>query len=376
MKKLFSRLLTALLCAALLSLLPLQAFAADGGDFVHAQVESMTWITIEGRPAYCYNADAAYPIGGSTGDTYHAAQPFEGQEGHDADEIRSLLYAGYPFDGFGYRALYGVDDELAHYFTQTALWGLLGQIPNFDAADYGEYCEAVYQAAVQKLQPVEGTLALASGAQKLLFEETDDGVYRTGAVSLAGYDGEFTLSLPDGMRAFDAQTDEQKTVFTTRDRFYLQCGKQAFEALSAEASIGVSYTYRAPDQILYYAAANEQNPYRLQNLLSFTERTHTVAAALAFEGKSLPAESVPSQTPESEPEEEIPNETPPLAGPESAVSSPAPDGEEEVIPDGDVPLAPPATGGWDAGALLGVVAALCAGILLVTRKLRSMGAEQ
>lgn len=321
---------------------------------------------VNGLPAYCYNRLLAGPLDGIP---YHKGVKYAGQENQNTDLVLAVLLAGYPYDAFGLRAQYHItSDFAAETYTQMALWAILNNEQINEESDDDYYCALIKKAHEIAGKPYNpGELHLSTESEKLNFVEQKDGSFATEAVTLYGYDGTFSLTLPDGIQIYDATTNAiivSDENLTTHHRLIF---KSAAEPDTTQ-SISAHYTYRYPSNIWYYEAFSNglydavnngappkpNTPYygttQYQNLLAFedTEGTIETSFPITVTIKSTPLEpSVPTpvdpvdpdnnggggdytpDTPDSPTVPDTPNT--PLEP-----SKPA----ETIIPDESTPLAP------------------------------------
>lgn len=329
--------------------------------------------------AYCYNEALAAPR--MKGIPYHSRVPYSGQEGKDADLIRAILLAGYPYDAFGLRAQYGAQyeaesgypftDTVAKLFTQYALWEALGSEHSAQAPYTNAILAKAYEIKGQEYKP--GELHLSTESEKLNFIEQEDGSFATEAVTLYGYDGTFSLTYPDGIQIYDAVTGNEIVAGEELTTHHSLIFKSAAEPDTTQ-SVSANYTYRYPGNIWFYEAFSNgfrdavdqglapstgdyANILQYQNLLAFEDVKDTVTASfpITVSIKATPLEpSVPTpvdpeptptpdnnggggggdytpDTPSTPDEPNTPNT--PSAPVEPAVP-------ETIIPDETTPLAP------------------------------------
>ncbi|HBG0817546.1 TPA: Cys-Gln thioester bond-forming surface protein [Clostridioides difficile] len=268
------------------------------------------------QTAFCYNNHLRPPS--SNGKSpYLPAEDFNGQENQNEEAVKSILYAGSEFDGFGYKQQFnlgGEENELMTYSaTQSAIWIILGQMDEQERlkqyqgsinlcdklierakteeerAEYQKkkevainikaYLEALLKAGREELKPNNtGKPSLSNGLTKINFEKNEDGTYETEAVALVGYSGVVKLKLPDGVTAYDGDGNiigTGEVEISTQQKFKLKSvGKP-----DAKANISaVSYDYIFPKAIQYYKAVldlgqkdhSSSLPSSKQNLLSYT----------------------------------------------------------------------------------------------------------
>ncbi|EQH66502.1 Cys-Gln thioester bond-forming surface protein, partial [Clostridioides difficile] len=268
------------------------------------------------QTAFCYNNHLRPPS--SNGKSpYLPAEDFNGQENQNEEAVKSILYAGSEFDGFGYKQQFnlgGEENELMTYSaTQSAIWIILGQMDEQERlkqyqgsinlcdklierakteeerAEYQKrkevaintkaYLEALLKAGREELKPNDtGKPSLSNGLTKINFEKNEDGTYETEAVALVGYSGVVKLKLPDGVTAYDVDGNiigTGEVEISTQQKFKLKSvGKP-----DAKANISaVSYDYIFPKAIQYYKAVldlgqkdhSSSLPSSKQNLLSYT----------------------------------------------------------------------------------------------------------
>ncbi|MDB0440016.1 Cys-Gln thioester bond-forming surface protein [Clostridioides difficile] len=268
------------------------------------------------QTAFCYNNHLKPPT--SNGKSpYLPAEDFNGQENQNEDAVKSILYAGSEFDGFGYKQQFnlgGEEYELAtHSATQSAIWIILGQVDeqeklnqyqrniNFydiliesakteeEKAEYQKgkeqaiktkaYLEALLKAGHEKLKPNDtGKPSLSNGSTDIKFDKNEDGTYETEAIALVGYSGVVKLKLPNGVTAYNEDGNiigTGEVEISTQQKFKLK----SIEKPDAKASISaVSYDYIFPKAIQYYKSVfdfGEKDhssllPMSKQNLLSYT----------------------------------------------------------------------------------------------------------
>ncbi|VIG28086.1 surface protein [Clostridioides difficile] len=268
------------------------------------------------QTAFCYNNHLRPPS--SNGKSpYLPAEEFSGQENQNEDAVKSILYAGSEFDGFGYKQQFNLggeeNDIMTYSATQIAIWIILGQVDeqeklkqyqgsiNFcdflienakneeEKAEYQKkkevaintkaYLEALLKAGREELKPNDtGKPSLSNGLTKINFEKNEDGTYETEAVALVGYSGVVKLRLPDGVTAYDGDGNiigTGEVEISTQQKFKLKSvGKP-----DAKANISaISYDYIFPKAIQYYKAVidlgqkdhSSSLPSSKQNLLSYT----------------------------------------------------------------------------------------------------------
>ncbi|HBG6672590.1 TPA: Cys-Gln thioester bond-forming surface protein [Clostridioides difficile] len=268
------------------------------------------------QTAFCYNNHLRPPS--SNGKSpYLPAEDFNGQENQNEEAVKSILYAGSEFDGFGYKQQFnlgGEENELMTYSaTQSAIWIILGQMDEQErlkqyqgsinlcdklierakteeerveyqkkkevAINIKAYLEALLKAGREELKPNDtGKPSLSNGLTKINFEKNEDGTYETEAVALVGYSGVVKLRLPDGVTAYDGDGNiigTGEVEISTQQKFKLKSvGKP-----DAKANISaVSYDYIFPKAIQYYKAVldlgqkdhSSSLPSSKQNLLSYT----------------------------------------------------------------------------------------------------------
>ncbi|SJS06974.1 Uncharacterised protein [Clostridioides difficile] len=268
------------------------------------------------QTAFCYNNHLRPPS--SNGKSpYLPAEDFNGQENQNEEAVKSILYAGSEFDGFGYKQQFnlgGEENELMTYSaTQSAIWIIFGQMDEQERlkqyqgsinlcdklierakteeerAEYQKkkevainikaYLEALLKAGREELKPNDtGKPSLSNGLTKINFEKNEDGTYETEAVALVGYSGVVKLRLPDGVTAYDGDGNiigTGEVEISTQQKFKLKSvGKP-----DAKANISaVSYDYIFPKAIQYYKAVldlgqkdhSSSLPSSKQNLLSYT----------------------------------------------------------------------------------------------------------
>ncbi|EGT2197721.1 TPA: Cys-Gln thioester bond-forming surface protein [Clostridioides difficile] len=268
------------------------------------------------QTAFCYNNHLRPPS--SDGKSpYLPAEEFSGQENQNEDAVKSILYAGSEFDGFGYKQQFNLCEEendiMTYSATQSAIWIILGQIDEQERLDQYQgsinlcdklierakteeeraeyqkkkevaintkaYLEALLKAGREELKPNDtGKPSLSNGLTKINFEKNEDGTYETEAVALVGYSGVVKLILPDGVTAYDGDGNiigTGEVEISTQQKFKLKSvGKP-----DAKANISaVSYDYIFPKAIQYYKAVldlgqkdhSSSLPSSKQNLLSYT----------------------------------------------------------------------------------------------------------
>ncbi|HBG7286341.1 Cys-Gln thioester bond-forming surface protein [Clostridioides difficile] len=268
------------------------------------------------QTAFCYNNHLRPPS--SNGKSpYLPAEDFNGQENQNEEAVKSILYAGSEFDGFGYKQQFNLGEEendiMTYSATQSAIWIILGQIDEQERlkqyqgsidlcdklierakteeerAEYQKkkevaintkaYLEALLKAGREELKPNDtGKPSLSNGLTKINFEKNEDGTYETEAVALVGYSGVVKLKLPDGVTAYDGDGNiigTGEVEISTQQKFKLKSvGKP-----DAKANISaVSYDYIFPKAIQYYKAVldlgqkdhSSSLPSSKQNLLSYT----------------------------------------------------------------------------------------------------------
>ncbi|HEK4978234.1 TPA: Cys-Gln thioester bond-forming surface protein [Clostridioides difficile] len=266
--------------------------------------------------AFCYNNHLRPPS--SNGKSpYLPAEDFNGQENQNEEAVKSILYAGSEFDGFGYKQQFNLGEEengiMTYSATQSAIWIILGQIDEQERlkqyqgsinlcdkliekakteeerAEYQKkkevainikaYLEALLKAGREELKPNDtGKPSLSNGLTKINFEKNEDGTYETEAVALVGYSGVVKLRLPDGVTAYDGDGNiigTGEVEISTQQKFKLKSvGKP-----DAKANISaISYDYIFPKAIQYYKAVldlgqkdhSSSLPSSKQNLLSYT----------------------------------------------------------------------------------------------------------
>ncbi len=244
------------------------------------------------QTAFCYN-NHLRPSSSNGKSPYLPAEDFNGQENQNEEAVKSILYAGSEFDGFGYKQQFNLGEEendiMTYSATQSAIWIILGQIDEQERlkqyqgsidlcdklierakteeerAEYQKrkevaintkaYLEALLKAGREELKPNDtGKPSLSNGLTKINFEKNEDGTYETEAVALVGYSGVVKLKLPDGVTAYDVDGNiigTGEVEISTQQKFKLKSvGKP-----DAKANISaVSYDYIFPKAIQYYKA--------------------------------------------------------------------------------------------------------------------------
>ncbi len=268
------------------------------------------------QTAFCYNNHLKPPS--SDGKSpYLPAEDFNGQENQNEDAVKSILYAGSEFDGFGYKQQFNLggeeNDIITYSATQSAIWIILGQIDEQERlnqyqssidlydifienaeteeerAEYQKkkevaintkaYLEALLKAGREELKPNDtGKPSLSNGLTDIKFEKNEDGTYETEAMALVGYSGVVKLRLPDGVTAYDENGNIIGTgeiEVSTQHKFKLKSVGKPDEKANISA---VSYDYIFPKAIQYYKAVFDLGqkdhssllPSSKQNLLSYT----------------------------------------------------------------------------------------------------------
>ncbi|MCC0688269.1 thioester domain-containing protein [Clostridioides sp. ES-S-0056-01] len=268
------------------------------------------------QTAFCYNNNLKAPTSDSKS-PYLPAEDFNGQENKNEDAIKSILYAGSEFDGFGYKQQFNLGGKehefMTHSATQDAIWIMLGQrneqerlklyqtnINSYDRyianakteeekAKYQKqkeilintkaYLEALLDAGRKELKPNDtGKPSLSNSSTDIKFDKNQDGTYETEAVALVGYSGVVKLKLPDGVTAYDENGNVIGTgevEISTQKKFKLK----SINKPDVKANISaVSYDYIFPKAIQYFKAVFDLGgkdhssllPASKQNLLSYT----------------------------------------------------------------------------------------------------------
>lgn len=356
------------LCAVMLAALLFVpgALAGDGpktgdGDenYVVGNVNGFK-VTVDGKLAYCYNYKSPYP----NNTKYHPAEEFNGQENQDADVIKSLLLAGYPFDGFGFQAEYGISDDVAYYRTQEALWKLQreanGEVDAPSTGGGGQtgsgdgYIDAILAVARAKKLPEPGELRLADGDSVSLAYHEDGAVYQSDPTSVRGWLGTLEFALPDGVTAHLVTADgdgvttiapESTAKVSTMDTFVLRCTETAAKALEAagtELKMEFAYRYQIPGNLWYYRPIDgEQIAERVpQTLFSFSAEKEGVTASFPI---TIDSESHPPVKPDPPVTPPPPSDHTTPTSPSDPTPSPTPvaPATPVIIEDEEVPLAGP-----------------------------------
>lgn len=311
---------------------------ADDGEYVHVIYKDEGLVmTINGNYAFCYNQKKKAP---SSEVLYYPSEPFIGQENYEdlQMKVNCLIYAGYPFDGFGYMASSGFEDVVtpeitvtsetqAYNYTQDALWILLGQ---WDAEEYlgpsshmfenaKQYIIKLLNAASEEKIPQPGDLTISNGSDCLTFCQVEGG-YSTEPVTLSGYSGTIQLLLPDGIQAYTPD-GTLITQVETGQPFQLKSESRPLEGGQAE----LLYRYVYPKELLYYQCVHEEGgscPY--QNLISYNTLEGELSVPLSYQVlPEVEPTPVPTETP-------VPTPTPTPA--DSPSPSPVPVPEESPKP--------------------------------------------
>lgn len=141
-------------------------------------------ITIDGRVAYCLNAQKDYPVAKN----YSTSSPYSDLH------IRAALYHGYPVDGSGLQKKYGVSDDDARYYTQIAMWTYTN--PGFMADKRGRV--AYYDELLAKVQAGDVAIKKFSLSESNLnFTIQDDGSYLSQQVNTSGASGTYNVTTSD-----------------------------------------------------------------------------------------------------------------------------------------------------------------------------------
>ncbi len=330
---------------------------ADPEDISYTEATSglATLYRIDNLYAYCYNQHLVGPTKANL--PYHRFEDYNGQEDKNEALIRAILLVGYPYDAYGLRAEYGItDDRIAQSATQHILWSVLeSSSANFD----NEYMQALLKKAQEIVdQPyTPGELYLSTGTNSLNFTEQSDGTFATAPVTLYGYDGNFTLDLPENITLYDATSDTpigSDAQLTTQQRLVF---KSALKP-DTTATIAVSYSYHYPKAIKYYKSyssgakaaiensshnSSADNTYssveEYQNLLAFEDAlgTSTTTFPITVTETTQPPATTPQPTPTPDPE--VPGDGGGDYTPDTP-STPNTTPTETIIPDEAAPLAP------------------------------------
>ncbi|MBY2476948.1 Cys-Gln thioester bond-forming surface protein [Clostridioides difficile] len=268
------------------------------------------------QTAFCYNNHLKSPSDKNKS-PYLPAEDFNGQENKNEDAIKSILYAGSEFDGFGYKQQFNLGGKeyegMLHFATQDAIWIMLGQmneqerlklyqtlIDSYDRlienanteeekAKYLKdkeaqinrkaYLEALLEAGRNELKPNDtGKPSLSSGLTDIKFDKIQDGTYETESIALVGYSGVVKLKLPDGVTAYDENGNVIGTgevEISTQQKFKL---KSIDKPNVKDKVSALSYDYIFPKAIQYFKTVfdfGEKDhssvlPASKQNLLSYT----------------------------------------------------------------------------------------------------------
>ena len=268
------------------------------------------------QTAFCYNNHLKSPSNKNKS-PYLPAEDFNGQENKNEDAIKSILYAGSEFDGFGYKQQFNLGGKeyegMIHFATQDAIWIMLGQmneqerlklyqtlIDSYDRlienanteeekAKYLKdkeaqintkaYLEALLEAGRKELKPNDtGKPSLSSGLTDIKFDKIQDGTYETESIALVGYSGVVKLKLPDGVTAYDENGNVIGTgevEISTQQKFKL---KSIDKPDVKDKVSALSYDYIFPKAIQYFKTVfdfGEKDhssvlPASKQNLLSYT----------------------------------------------------------------------------------------------------------
>ncbi|EQF23084.1 putative surface protein [Clostridioides difficile CD160] len=268
------------------------------------------------QTAFCYNNHLKSPSNKNKS-PYLPAEDFNGQENKNEDAIKSILYAGSEFDGFGYKQQFNLGGKeyegMIHFATQDAIWIMLGQmneqerlklyqtlIDSYDRlienanteeekAKYLKdkeaqintkaYLEALLEAGRNELKPNDtGKPSLSSGLTDIKFDKIQDGTYETESIALVGYSGVVKLKLPDGVTAYDENGNVIGTgevEISTQQKFKL---KSIDKPDVKDKVSALSYDYIFPKAIQYFKTVfdfGEKDhssvlPASKQNLLSYT----------------------------------------------------------------------------------------------------------
>ncbi|MGO1042055.1 Cys-Gln thioester bond-forming surface protein [Clostridioides difficile] len=328
------------------------------------------------QTAFCYNNHLKPPT--SNGKSpYLPAEDFNGQENQNEDAVKSILYAGSEFDGFGYKQQFNLGGEennsMVHSATQSAIWIILGQVDeqeklkqyqrniNFydiliesakteeEKAEYQKgkeqaintkaYLEALIKAGREELKPDDtGKPSLSDGSTDIKFEKNEDGNYETEAIALVGYSGVVKLRLPDGVTAYDEGGNiigTGEVEVSTQHKFILK----SVEKPDVKANISaVSYDYIFPKAIQYYKSVfdfGEKDhssllPMSKQNLLSYTIEQKNGEEVNFNIG--LPTDGDPDVNPPVPPTDDTVNPpVPPSGGGDSNGHKPSPPTDDTVI---------------------------------------------
>ncbi|NMS89533.1 Cys-Gln thioester bond-forming surface protein [Clostridioides difficile] len=268
------------------------------------------------QTAFCYNNHLKSPSSEHKS-PYLPAEDFNGQENQNEDAIKSILYAGSEFDGFGYKQQFNLGGKeyeiMAHSVTQDAIWITLGQMneqerlklyqnniklydrfiadakTEEEKAEYLKgkeaainrkaYLEALLEAGHKELKPNDtGRPSLSSGLTDIKFDKNQDGTYETEAVALVGYSGVVKLKLPDGVTAYDENGNiigTGEVEISTQQKFKL---KSVDKPDVKDKISALSYDYIFPKAIQYFKTVfdfgkkdhSSTLPASKQNLLSYT----------------------------------------------------------------------------------------------------------
>lgn len=334
-----------LLLAALFIAFPAQARGALIGNAegsISAPGAGMApRITINGEAAYSMFPHTSLPN----------QTPFRQAEEYEDAGMESLLYAGYPFDGFGLQKKYGVSDDFAHVVTQWAIWYYVEGWPSDFPEDSvrAQYLTELLEAA-HTHKPQEHPVAVEPKAPAF---QHQSGYYRSEALTLRQADGVITVQQPtDGVQIL-LEDGTAATTLRQGDRFFLLAPDHL-----EEIALQVSHQFSTVTPVRYIPETADE---RMDHLLRAQEQEQTRSGVWRF---ALPEEA-PSGTQEP---------TPTVS--ENVTKPPAPSASVTAEPETMPQTGSPSTGGVGMPATAATLLGLCwvvAGVAFLEKRSRNGG---
>ena len=165
-------------------------------------------ITIDGEVAYCLNLRARFPEGNG----YPDGNPY------DNNNIKAVLYHGYPVDSSGLQRKYGISNREARYYTQVAIWQMTGDLTsrNYGIGYVDELLELGRRASIPNV--------VFNISPNNLEATQMNGYQETGVIATSGSSGTFTFPSDSNIWSVDINGNK-KNIFNVGESFKIRSTK-------------------------------------------------------------------------------------------------------------------------------------------------------
>lgn len=212
-------------------------------------------------------------------------------------QVAALLYAGYPTNGTGLQAKWGISDDSARAAVQSNLWAILDQgFTGTVTAD--SYAHELLVFAKNGLSGISGTGAASVTGNTKLTQVS--GVWRSGTLKISGnFTGKITLVDSAGLfKFYDASSNAEISSGTVGTSFYVQYTGTGTPTEKSYKIAGSSYTEFQSNFFRSINTADNGESYQdlVSSKISLIAVSFTVTVPEAT-ATSTPVTNTPTNTP-------------------------------------------------------------------------------